>query len=381
MERMVVCEKCVIFGTSGTITRISMKKIITVLGARPQFVKAFVVSRALKSSPGEGEVQEIWVHTGQHYDHDMSGAFFEEFSLPKPKYNLAVGSGSHAAQTGSMMMGLEKICVAEKPDLVLIYGDTNSTLAGALVAAKLGIPIAHVEAGLRSFKKTMPEEINRVVADSLSKLLFCPTQTAVINLKNEGIINGVFLTGDVMFDAVKISLSGVREMPPEAFALATVHREENTESKQNLEDILRGFAHIHEQVLPVTLLLHPRTKKAIEQWSLGDYLHKINVLSPLSYRETLSLIQRSRLVLTDSGGLQKEAFFLKTPCVTLRDETEWVETVESGWNTLAGSDFDKIINSAKEFFQRDQSKVMADSNLYGDGNSATLISKIILDNI
>ncbi|MEX2007800.1 MAG: UDP-N-acetylglucosamine 2-epimerase (non-hydrolyzing), partial [Candidatus Levyibacteriota bacterium] len=328
-----------------------MKNIVSIIGARPQFVKAAPVSRKLRE-----KFTEILVHTGQHYDTNMSDVFFKELGIPEPDYNLGVGSGPHGEQTGKMLIEIEKVLVKEKPNLVLVYGDTNSTIAGSLAAAKLHIKVAHVEAGLRSFNREMPEELNRVVTDHLSDLLFCPTGSAVENLKKEGIVEGVFNTGDVMYDAVlsnsKILTSGRREevlktyqLKPKTYLYATVHRPVNTDNPQNLKNIFEALAESGETVV---LPIHPRTRKAIsdQQLSVVNY-PAIKLIDPVGYRENLILMENAKKVLTDSGGIQKEAYFLKVPCITMRDETEWVETVEDGWNILTGADKNKILKAVK----------------------------------
>ena len=317
-----------------------MKKILTVIGARPQFIKAAPVSKVLKENGG---FEEILVHTGQHYDANMSQVFFDELEIPPPQYNLDVGSGGHGEQTGEMLKRLEPLLVKEKPDLVLVYGDTNSTLAGALAASKLHIPVAHVEAGLRSFNRTMPEEINRVIADHLSTLLFCPTTTAVENLKNEGITKNVFKTGDVMYDVAlqfaekakaKSTILSKLLLKPKGFILVTIHRAENTDDKPRLVNILSALDTLsHDSV--IVFPMHPRTKKMIDSFGLNRLLTNIKVIGPAGFLDMISLESNAKLIMTDSGGVQKEAYFHKVPCVTLRDETEWVETVEAGWNVVA----------------------------------------------
>jgi len=317
-----------------------MKKIITVIGARPQFIKAAPLSKAIKATSG---LKEILVHTGQHYDANMSDVFFKEMGIPKPDINLNVGSGSHAEQTGAIMKGLETAMISTKPDMVLIYGDTNSTLAGAIAAAKLNIPIAHVEAGLRSFNRAMPEEVNRIVADKLSAILFCPTQTAVDNLRKEGMIRNVFETGDVMYDAA-IAFSKVAEkksrivrdlsLTEKAYILVTIHRAENTDVLKRLSNILKALSKLAAKGT-VVFPMHPRTRKVIEKNGLVPLLGKIKVVDPVGFLDMVSLEKNAGLIMTDSGGVQKEAYFHRVPCVTLRDETEWVETVKAGWNTLA----------------------------------------------
>jgi UDP-N-acetylglucosamine 2-epimerase len=341
-------------------------KIVTVLGARPQFIKAAAVSRELRKRH-----TEILVHTGQHYDYEMSGIFFDGLEIPAPDVNLGVGSGPHGSQTAAMLRGIEEVLLSEQPNWVLIYGDTNSTLAGALAASKLHIPVVHVEAGLRSFNRRMPEEINRVIADHLSDLLLCPSQTAITNLAAEGVSKKVHLVGDVMSDALKWAQERAKTHPPEVmsrlglkqhkYLLATVHRGENTDDMQRLSGILNAFNTITE---PVIFPVHPRARKVIAAAGLGLKPH-VRLIDPLGYFEMVSLASAARLILTDSGGLQKEAYWLGVPCITLRDETEWVETVESGWNTLAGSNC-KTITDTVNSFRPPKSR----APLYGDGDVA-----------
>jgi UDP-GlcNAc3NAcA epimerase len=362
-------------------------RIVTIVGARPQFIKAATVSRAIAAhnEARTGMVlEEKLVHTGQHYDDNMSRVFFEELEIPEPAYNLGIGSGSHGEQTGRMLERIEQVLLSEKPGLVLVYGDTNSTLAGALAAVKLHIPVAHVEAGLRSFVRTMPEEINRVLTDHLSDLLFCPTPTAVANLTHEGIEKGVHQVGDVMYDS---TLFYARKVAPseedtlrrlgiarKSFYLATVHRAENTDRPERLAGIFEAFAEIATQNCPVIVPLHPRTVKCIGQYGLqvGD---NVRIIDPASYLEMVVLEKNARKILTDSGGVQKEAYFLGVPCVTLRDETEWVETVEAGWNTLAGSDKQAIMRAV----QAPSPQGANDGSLYGNGDAATRICKLLAD--
>ena len=437
-------------------------KIATVIGARPQFIKAAAVSRAIAEqrrneglrpisrgktgtrprphflsekkgsrpsfSPGavpvfsgaSPAIEEILIHTGQHYDDGMSAVFFRELEIPEPKYNLNVGSGPHGQQTGRMLAAIEEVLLAEKPDWVLIYGDTNSTLAGALAAAKLHIPIAHVEAGLRSFNRRMPEEINRIVADQLSTLLFCPSQVAVDNLAAEGIgKNGgktgtaphffsekkgrspsfspgagpvsspaegikkmgavpifsqrVVVTGDVMADALQFAATKASAqsdilarlgLQPQRYLLATVHRAENTDDPQRLADILSTFAALDE---PVVFPAHPRTRKFMHEKNYLPPPH-VRLIDPVGYFDIVALEKSARLLLTDSGGMQKEAYWFGVPCVTLRDETEWVETVASGWNVLTGADRDRIITAVRTF-----KPPSAHPPLYGDGKAAEKI--------
>ena len=318
-----------------------MKKVLTVVGARPQFIKAASVSKVLRESTG---FNEIMVHTGQHYDQNMSQTFFDELDMGFPSYNLEVASGSHGYQTGEMLKHLEPIMVEEKPDVVLVYGDTNSTLAGALAAAKLSMPIAHVEAGLRSFNRRMPEEINRVLTDHVSSLLYCPTTAAVKNLEREGIVSNVWSTGDVMYDvAVQFSRKSRAKstilqdlgLRPQEYMLATVHRAENTDRKDYLSNILAALSQIANEIA-VVIPIHPRTRKMCQTFGLEDQLSGLKVINPVGFLDMITLESNARLIATDSGGVQKEAYFHKVPCVTLRGETEWVETVEAKWNMLAG---------------------------------------------
>lgn len=324
-------------------------KILTVIGARPQFIKAAAVSRVLRQMN-----TEVMVHTGQHYDYLMSDVFFSELEIPKPDHNLQVGSARHSEQTGEMLIRLEPIFEQEKPDYVLVYGDTNSTLAGALVASKLHIPVAHVEAGLRSFNREMPEEINRVLTDHISHLLFCPSQQGVGNLKLEGISTGVHVVGDVMYDAV-LRYIGIAErksnilhslnLETGKYLLATIHRASNVDSPERLFDILETLSLTGQTVVFPS---HPRTLKAIRSadFSLGK---NIKLVEPVGYLDMLWLEKNARTILTDSGGVQKEAYWLGVPCITLRSETEWVETAQTGWNIVAGIDRANILAAARDF--------------------------------
>jgi UDP-N-acetylglucosamine 2-epimerase (non-hydrolysing) len=306
-------------------------KIISVVGARPNFVKLAPVSRELRK-----KFKEIIIHSGQHYDYDMDKIFFDDLGIPEPDYHLGVGSGNHGHQTGEMLKKMEEVLLTEKPDGVLVFGDTNSTLAGALAASKLHIPVFHIEAGLRSYNRTMPEEINRVLVDHCSDLLFCPTKTAVENLKKEGITGGVFLTGDVMVD----SLGMAREtkileelgLGPKEYYLATVHRAENTDNPLRLRNIVEALCELGNVVFPC----HPRTEKAIKNLCLWDGLNKfVKVIKPVGFSDMVCLEKSAAKIITDSGGVQKEAYMLGVPCITLREETEWGETVFDGWNVLS----------------------------------------------
>ncbi len=343
-------------------------KVVSIVGARPQFIKAAAVSRLLRL-----QATEILVHTGQHYDQNMSEVFFDELEIPAPEYHLGVGSGSHGAQTGEMLARVEEVLLTERPDWVLVYGDTNSTLAGALAAAKLHIPVAHVEAGLRSFNRDMPEEINRVLTDHVSDLLFCPSETAVRNLAQEGITRGVHVVGDVMADTLYFAASRAEErsdilnrlkLLPGSYLLATIHRAENTDDPERLESILQAFVAVNETLI---FPLHPRTRKRIDELGLHSVLQnsQVRLINPVGYLDMVCLEQSARLILTDSGGIQKEAYWLKVPCITLRDETEWVETVDAGWNYLAGTEMEQIVQAVKTFRPPANQPV-----LYGDGCAA-----------
>jgi UDP-N-acetylglucosamine 2-epimerase len=361
-------------------------RVITVVGARPQFIKAAAVSRALAAFNDAGRgirLDERIVHTGQHYDDNMSGVFFDELKIPRPAVNLQVGSGPHGQQTGIMLQRLEEVMLGEKPDCVLIYGDTNSTLAGALAAVKLHIPVAHVEAGLRSFNRRMPEEINRIVADCVSQVLFCPTATAVANLAREGVTAGVHQVGDVMYDSVLFNArlaeqsSGVMArlgLAAKSFYLATVHRAENTDDPARLAGILAAFGRIDR---PVVLPLHPRTRKTLGA-GLARVGGTVRVIDPVPYLDMLMLECNARMILTDSGGVQKEAYWFAVPCVTLRDETEWVELVQAGCNRVVGTDEGRILAAVGQFEQAGASLPPDRPNdLYGDGHCAERIVKVL----
>ena len=352
-----------------------MKKILKVIGARPQFIKAAAVSTAVVDRLG---IEEVIVHTGQHYDPEMSQVFFDELKIPNPKYLLEIGSGSHGAQTGKMLNKLEEVMQNEKPDIVLVYGDTNSTLAGALAAVKLHIPIAHVEAGLRSFNRMMPEEINRILTDKISSLLFCPSGVSISNLEKEGITEGVYESGDVMYDCIKLFLplaeqySTISEplgLVANNYVLATIHRAENTDNEDRLRSIFKALTEISEESR-VVLPLHPRTKKYLDQFNIQT--GNITLIDPVSYLEMLALSSGAKKIITDSGGLQKEAFWLDVPCITARYETEWIETVEQGWNTLAGAD-NQLILEAFSRVKPEQTK----KDVYGSGDSSAKILNLI----
>ena len=393
-------------------------KIISIVGARPQFIKAASVSRAFESHNRHDRnprITEILVHTGQHYDHNMSQIFFDQLEIPQPQYNLGVGSGSHGKMTGIMLDRVETVLMKEKPDWVLVYGDTNSTLAGALAAVKLHIPVAHIEAGLRSFNRFMPEEINRVLTDHISTILFCPTETAINNLKNEG-FNNIFNptneyssnlkaqssesrienpidqnnpvvvnVGDVMYDAFlfnkelsdnKTKVLSELKLRAGSYCLGTVHRQENTEDSRRLLDIFGAFEEISNADCPFVILLHPRTRKALQRLKKENrFSPHVRLLSPSSYLDMIALEADAKVILTDSGGVQKEAYFAKVPCVTLRDETEWIETVEAGWNHLGGANTQKIV---KAFQEAADSRPNGQPNFYGNGEAAKLIVKHLI---
>lgn len=359
-------------------------KLITIIGARPQFIKAAPFSEVFRK-----ENEEILVHTGQHYDANMSAIFFEELGIPKPDYNLGVGSGGHGMQTGRMLEKIEEIIIKEKPDGMLVYGDTNSTLAGALAASKLHIPVFHVEAGLRSYNKLMPEEQNRILTDHISDVLFCPTETAVNNLKKEGITEGVLNTGDIMYDVVLRNIelsksqysngkwleevrkenSNVPNLKEKDFYLATIHRAENTDNPGKLREIFAAFEKMDK---PVLLPLHPRTRKLIEDLKIKGT--NTIIINPVGYLLMLYLTASAYMVVTDSGGLQKEAYFLQTPCTTLRDQTEWVETLNNGWNVLSTIDMNTILKTVTRELD---CLLHPQPPSFGDGHAAEHICKAI----
>jgi UDP-GlcNAc3NAcA epimerase len=350
-------------------------KIVSVVGARPQFIKAAPVSKAVRAA---GHT-EMLVHTGQHYDYGMSQVFFDELNISEPDINLGVGSGSHGRQTGQMLVRIEEVVQEEKPEWVIVYGDTNSTLAGALATVKFQIPLAHVEAGLRSFNREMPEEHNRVLTDHCADILFCPTQTSVNNLAKEGIAHGVNLVEDTMYDAVLQFSELARErssivkefgLRTKNYLLATLHRPYNVDLPENLRGILEAFVEIDE---PIVFPIHPRTKERMR--SLGNSLQsrldrsKVHFVDPVGYLDMLLLEQNARLILTDSGGMQKEAYFFGVPCITLRPETEWAETVEEGWNVVVGSDSSLLIEQARNL----QPPSRSQRQVFGDGHASDLI--------
>lgn len=355
-------------------------RILTIVGARPQFIKAAAVSRVLRRTRG---LREVLVHTGQHYDPNMSRIFFRELEIPEPDANLGIGSGSHGAQTGRMLEALERVISRERPDWVLVYGDTNSTLAGALAAAKLGIPVAHVEAGLRSYNRDMPEEINRVAADHVSDLLFAPTRAAVANLRREGIAPGkIVRTGDVMYD-VALYYSGKAQrasrilgklaLAGRDYVLATVHRAENTDHPERLRAIFSALGRLARDIA-VVVPVHPRARQALTRsgWRAGPGLHLID---PVGYLDMVMLEKHARLIATDSGGVQKEAYFYRVPCATLRTETEWVELVETGWNSLVPPTSAGRIYRSLRGILRDFRPPRGNRHLYGDGRAADAIVK------
>lgn len=370
----------------------STLKILTILGARPQFIKAATLSRAisLQNEKGNDAVQEVIVHTGQHYDSKMSDVFFDEMNIPHPDYRLECGNLNHGAMTGRMLEGIEELILKEKPDHILVYGDTNSTLAGALAASKLHIPLAHVEAGLRSFNMAMPEEVNRILTDRISNNLFCPTETAIENLKKEGfpfttakrVSQKIFNVGDVMYDAnlfyskrakntVSLKDWKLRE---KNYVLCTVHRAENTDRPERLISIFTALQEINKS-LSVVLPLHPRTQNLVRNWGASKLLESLTILEPVSYLEMQRLEMGAKVILTDSGGMQKEAYFHGVPCITLRDETEWVETVDLGWNQLVGANSERILDA---YIQSIGTLPPPKIPVYGSGDAATKCVEYLL---
>jgi UDP-GlcNAc3NAcA epimerase len=394
-------------GNQARRTLLSMLKIMTILGARPQFIKAAVVSRAIGEynlASQSGMIEELIIHTGQHFDLNMSDVFFSEMSIPKPSKHLNINQMSHGAMTGRMVEAIESLLIEISPDLVLVYGDTNSTLAGTLAAAKLHIPIAHVEAGLRSYNRRMPEEHNRVIADHLSSLLFCPTTTAVHNLEREGLSDypatdstkanhaippKIFLVGDVMYDAslyyysqAKLRATVAKKVIEERlhgqrFALTTLHRQENTDNPVDFKAILAALINVSKNI-PIVWPMHPRTRQVIEAQAVNTRLKRANivVIDPVGYFDIIELLENCSIVLTDSGGLQKEAYFFKKPCVTLRSETEWVELVEHGCNRVVGSNSERILSAVNHMLD---TELKFNQSLYGSGNAGQEIVAIIAE--
>ena len=363
-------------------------KLLTVLGARPQFVKAAAVSRVIgdlaasRPTGSHDSIDEVIVHTGQHYDPMMSDVFFDELGIPHPAHRLDVGSANHGEQTGEIMRRLEPIVLAERPDVLLVYGDTNSTLAGALVAAKLGITIAHVEAGLRSFDRAMPEEINRVVTDHVSDLLLCPSDTAISNLSNEGITRGVNLTGDVMHDVLLHTVSTLGDssrvasrlgLRSDRYAVATLHRASNTDDPARAAAIFAALAELASDGMDIVFPVHPRTRAMVTDAGLPAGVH---VIDPVGHVDMIGLVSGAAAVITDSGGLQKEAAWLGIPCITARNETEWVETVECGWNVVVGTDTKRIVDCVRNARPPSEPFIA-----YGDGNAAVRVVECIVDGV
>jgi UDP-N-acetylglucosamine 2-epimerase len=350
-------------------------KIVSIVGVRPQFIKASVVSKELRK-----KYEEILIHTGQHYDYEMNQIFFEELKIPKPNYYLGIGSGSHGFQTGEMLKKIEEILIAENPDLVLTYGDTNSTLAGALAASKLHITNVHVESGLRSFDKSMPEEINRILTDHCSDCLLCPTENAVKNLKKEGITENVYLTGDVMVDSLisnkklaerKSEILDKLELKSKEYSVSTIHRASNTDNEDKLKNIIAALFELNGTIV---FPLHPRTEKYLRKYGLYKKLEaSVKLVKPLGFFDFIKLMTHAKMIFTDSGGIQKEAYILKVPCITLRENTEWIETVEDEWNVLVGSKKDKILEMAKNFHPSPKTH----KNRFGDGSASEKIVSII----
>jgi UDP-GlcNAc3NAcA epimerase len=379
------------------------KKILTIVGARPQIIKASAVSRAVNLF--SDELEEIIVHTGQHYDENMSEIFFQELGIPQPQYNLQVGSGSHGVQTAKMLEGIEELIIKEKPQGVLVYGDTNSTIAGALAASKLHVPVVHVEAGLRSFNKQMPEEINRIACDHMSTLLFCPTHTAISNLKNEGFSNllkekasldhpKMFHCGDIMFDnslyfstlsAEKSTVLDELNLIPNSFALVTIHRDSNTDIAEHLNEILKALMTIQEESgLTIVLPIHPRTanklrdKLSVNLFSSIKASPNIRIIPPAGFLDIIALEKNARIIITDSGGLQKEAFFFKKPCIILRPQTEWTELVENGNAILADHSLNRIVAAFNHLMLKDDYTF---PDFFGDGHAARFICETIINEL
>ena len=373
-----------------------MKKLISIVGVRPQFVKAAMICAAVaghnQKQARENRIKHLLLHTGQHYDYEMAAVFFQQLPLPEPDFNLGVGSGSHGAQTAAMLKGIEKILLKEKPDCVIVYGDTNSTLAGVLAAVKLHIPTAHVEAGLRSFNRRMPEEINRIATDHMADLLFCPTRAAVKLLEREGIRNDVYFTGDVMLDAVKAfaPIAAKRSVilntlgvSPGKFILTTIHRAENTNSLERMRGLVETLCRVRR---PVVFSVHPRLREMLNHEAGYQQLGKelagaehVKMVAPLSYLDMLHLESNARLIMTDSGGVQKEAYFVGTPCLTLRDETEWTETLQDGWNQLAGASPEKILPMVSSLWNDPLPRTKPALAAFGNGKAAVNIVNSLLE--
>jgi UDP-GlcNAc3NAcA epimerase len=355
----------------------AQRKFISVVGARPQFIKAAMLTRVLSGDPG---IKHLQLHTGQHYSQEMAQIFFDELDY-RPDFDLEVGSGTHARQTGEAMIGVEEVLLKERPDLVIVYGDTNSTLAGALAAVKLHIPVVHVEAGLRSFNRRMPEEINRIVTDAVSDILFCPTPTAVSNLKKEGRKKGVTHTGDILLDTLQYFLPIARErsrifnrlkLNDESFWLLTMHRPHNVDEVEKLVDVLSALSKgDHPRII---FPCHPRTERSLGKLSAAEF-ERIDIIRPLSYLDMLILEEHAELIVTDSGGVQREAYFLARPCLTLREEIEWPETLNGGWNHLVGTKSESIIQAIELVRVPDHPP---DLKLFGDGNARERMKKEIL---
>lgn len=387
-----------------TYFRMRKKKIITIIGARPQIIKSSALSRVIRLSFST-KIEEVIVHTGQHYDENMSSVFFDEMEIPKPNYNLNVGSGSHGLQTAKMLEGLEKIYQEENPDAVIIYGDTNSTLAGAIAAAKIHIPIVHIEAGLRSFNKSMPEEINRITADHMSTLLFSPTKSGIANLLKEGFSKeikpqptidtpNVYLCGDIMYDntlyfsdfsAKKSNIINELNLTSNNYVLCTIHRDSNTDQAHNINSIFKALTEIQKSSgLKIVLPLHPRTKAKMAELLDKDLKEKIDsnseiiILPPTGFLDIIALESNARIIITDSGGLQKEAYFVQKPCVILREQTEWIEIVENGNAVLAGANYEKIISAFDELMTKNK---FTFPPFYGNGNAANFICTKILEDL
>lgn len=375
-----------------------MKKVLSIVGVRPQFVKAAMVCAAAerynRGRTGDDCIRHKLLNTDQHYDSEMAEIFFQQLPLPRPDYSLGVGSGSHGAQTAAMLEKIEGVLLSDRPDCVIVYGDTNSTLAGALAAVKLHIPVAHVESGLRSFNRRMPEEINRIVADHCADILLCPTQEAVEQLGREGIKENVYFTGDVMLDAVKefASLAAQRStvlgelgVNPKEYVLVTIHRAENTDSSERMKELVETLCRLGR---PTVLAMHPRTRARLEQEAgyrqLGERLRAashLKITAPLSYLNMLQLEANARMIMTDSGGVQKEAYFLATPCLTLRDETEWMETLRDGWNLVVGTSPEKILPLANSLWSRNGASPAGRPALsvFGDGRASDRIIEILVE--